>query len=157
MLRLILSNVKGESTMLVSNKEVEVRYAETDQMGVVYHANYLVWMELGRTKLIKDLGFNYAEMEKDGVISPVIDISVSYKKPLRYGESATINTWIEKYDGFRVTYGYEIYTGEGELAVTGQSQHVCVKKESFRPISIKRSYPEWHEAYAKAKKDPALA
>jgi acyl-CoA thioester hydrolase len=138
--------------MLVSKKEIEVRYAETDQMGVVYHANYLVWMELGRTKLIQDLGYNYAEMEKDGIISPVIDIAASYKKPLRYGESATIHTWIEEYDGFRVTYGYEIYNNRSELAVTGQSKHVCVKKESFRPISIKRSYPDWHGAYEKAKK-----
>lgn len=140
--------------MLVSKKEIEVRYAETDQMGVVYHANYLVWMELGRTKLIQDIGFNYAEMEKDGIISPVIDIAASYKKPLRYGEAATVHTWIEEYDGFRVMYGYEIYNNHGELAVTGQSKHVCVKKDSFRPISIKRTFPHWHEAYQKAKKQP---
>lgn len=140
--------------MLVSKKEIEVRYAETDQMGVVYHANYLVWMELGRTKLIQDLGYNYAEMEKDGIISPVIDIAASYKKPLRYGESAVIHTWIEAYDGFRVTYGYEIFNDSNELSVTGESKHVCVKKDSFRPISIKRSYPEWHAAYEKAKKQP---
>ncbi|WNS77380.1 thioesterase family protein [Bacillus sp. DTU_2020_1000418_1_SI_GHA_SEK_038] len=138
--------------MLVSTKEIEVRYAETDQMGVVYHANYLIWMELGRTQLIKDLGFNYAEMEKDGIISPVLDIQASYKKPLHYGENAIIKTWIEEYDGLRVSYGYEIYTEEGEIAVTGMSKHVCVKKESFRPISVKKHYPIWHEAYEKAKK-----
>lgn len=143
--------------MLVSTKEIEVRYAETDQMGVVYHANYLVWMELGRTQIIHDLGFSYAEMEKDGIISPVIDIQASYKKPLRYGEVATIHTWVEKYDGFRVTYGYEIFTSSGELAVTGQSQHVCAKKDSFRPISIKKTYPDWHEAYENAKKEPLEA
>ncbi|UII57900.1 acyl-CoA thioesterase [Cytobacillus spongiae] len=138
--------------MFISTRELEVRYAETDQMGVVYHANYLVWMELGRTKLIQDLGFNYAEMEKDGILSPVIDIQASYKKPLRYGETATIQTWIEEYDGFRVTYGYTILSPNEEIAVTGWSKHVCVKKESFRPISVKRSYPNWHEAYEKAKK-----
>ncbi|PAE22404.1 hypothetical protein CHH80_00105 [Bacillus sp. 7504-2] len=138
--------------MEVATKEIEVRYAETDQMGVVYHANYLVWMEVGRTALIKQLGFNYAELEKEGVISPVLDIQVSYKKPLRYGETAKIDTWIEAYDGLKVIYGYEIYTGEGVLAVTGQSTHVCVKKENFRPISIKRKYPDWHNAYEKAKK-----
>ena len=59
--------------MLISETNIEVRYAETDQMGVVYHANYLVWMEIGRTKLIEDLGFKYAEMEKDGILAPVID------------------------------------------------------------------------------------
>lgn len=138
--------------MLISTKEVEVRYAETDQMGVVYHANYLVWMEVGRTKLIQDLGFNYAAMEKDGIISPVLDIQISYKRPLRYGETATVKTWIEEYDGIRSTYGYEILTGDGELAVTAFSKHVCVKKETFRPVPFRKYYPEWHEAYENAKK-----
>ncbi len=138
--------------MFVSTSEIEVRYAETDQMGIVYHANYLVWMEVGRTQLITDLGFNYAELEKEGVLSPVLDIQISYKKPLRYGQKAIVKTWIEEYNGFRSTYGYEIYNDEGELAVTAISKHVCVKKESFRPISFKKHHPEWHEAYEKAKK-----
>jgi len=138
--------------MLISTNEIEVRYAETDQMGVVYHANYLVWMEVGRTHLVQDLGFNYAELEKEGILSPVLDIQVSYKKPLRYGQKALVKTWIEEYDGFRVSYGYEILNEEGEIAVTGLSKHVCVKKDSFRPISFKKHHPEWHEAYEKAKK-----
>ncbi|TKC19250.1 acyl-CoA thioesterase [Robertmurraya kyonggiensis] len=140
--------------MLVSTKEIDVRYAETDQMGVVYHANYLVWMEVGRTNLIKDMGFNYAEVEKDGIISPVLDVQVSYKKPFRYGETATVQTWIEEYDGIKITYRYHILNADGDVCVTGESKHVCVKKDSFRPLSIKRKYPDWHEAYEKAKKQP---
>ncbi|HYK73684.1 MAG TPA: thioesterase family protein, partial [Pseudoneobacillus sp.] len=101
---------------------------------------------------IQDLGFNYAEMEKDGIISPVLDIQISYKKPLRYGDVAKVNTWIEEYDGFRVTYGYEIFTNEGEIAVTAISKHVCVKRENFRPIAIRKLYPDWHQAYENAKK-----
>ncbi|MFD0051190.1 acyl-CoA thioesterase [Actinomycetes bacterium NPDC127524] len=138
--------------MLISKKNIEVRYAETDQMGVVYHTNYIVWMELGRTELVKDLGFNYAEMEKDGIISPVIDVNVSYKRPVRYGETALVKTWIEHYDGIRIIYGYEIYTESNDLAVSATSSHVCVKKDSFRPISIKRVFPDWHEAYEANKK-----
>lgn len=141
--------------MHISSKEIEVRYAETDQMGVVYHANYLIWMELGRTQLIKELGFNYAEMEKDGIISPVIDIQASYKKPLRYGQTATIKTWVDEYDGFRSVYKYEIYNEEGELALIGSSRHVLVKRENFRPVSLKRTYPDWHEAYMNARRKPA--
>ncbi|RSD26041.1 acyl-CoA thioesterase [Mesobacillus subterraneus] len=140
--------------MKIASREIEVRYAETDQMGVVYHANYLVWMELGRTQLIKDLGFSYAEMEKDGIISPVLDIQASYKKPLRYGDTATIKTWVQEYDGIRAVYHYEIFNGAGELALTGSSKHVCVKKDSFRPISLKRTYPDWHQAYLNAMKKP---
>ncbi|MGR3764399.1 acyl-CoA thioesterase [Rossellomorea sp. NS-SX7] len=139
--------------MHISENTVQVRYAETDQMGVVYHANYLVWMELGRTKLIEDLGFNYAEIEKVGILSPVVDLNISYKTPVRYGEKALVKTWVEDYDGIRITYAYEIYNGEGQLAISGQSKHVCVKKESFRPISIRRMFPDWHEAYEKAKRD----
>jgi acyl-CoA thioester hydrolase len=136
----------------ISENTVQVRYAETDQMGVVYHANYLVWMELGRTKLIEDLGFNYAEIEKEGILSPVVDLNISYKTPVRYGEIALVKTWVDDYDGIRITYAYEIYNADHQIAITGQSKHVCVKKESFRPISIRRMFPEWHEAYEKAKK-----
>lgn len=138
--------------MLISKKEIEVRYAETDQMGVVYHANYLVWLELGRTQIVKDLGFNYADLEKDGIVSPVLEVNISYKKPLTYGDQAIVHTWIEEYNGLKTVYGYEIYTEQGELAVTAKTHHVCVKKDSFRPISLKRKYPDWHEAYEKNKK-----
>jgi acyl-CoA thioester hydrolase len=138
--------------MLVATKEIEVRYAETDQMGVVYHTNYLVWMEIGRTALIQELGFNYAELENEGFIAPVLDIQASYKKPVRYGEKAMVKTWVEDYDGIRTTYGYEILTEDGEVAVTGMTKHVCVKKDSFRPVPFRRVSPEWHEAYEKAKK-----
>src|SRR5690625_670534 len=82
---------------------IEVRYQETDQMGVVYHANYLVWFEIGRTKLIESLGFNYADMEKQQVVSPVIDVKISYRKPVRYDEKVIIETWIESYNGIRTT------------------------------------------------------
>lgn len=139
--------------MFVSSKEIEVRYAETDQMGVVYHANYIIWMEVGRTELIQDLGFSYAAMEKDGIISPVVDIQIEYKKPITYGEKAIIHTWIEKYNGIKTVYGYEIFNSHGELAAKGFSSHVCVKKETFRPVVFKKLYPEWHEAYVKAMKE----
>ncbi|HZG73536.1 MAG TPA: thioesterase family protein [Chondromyces sp.] len=138
--------------MYISRKEIDVRYAETDAMQVVYHGNYVVWFELGRTQLIKDLGFNYAEMEEQGYVSPVLDIQLSYKKPFRYGETATVHTWIEKYSGVRTTYGYEIINQQGEICVTGTTSHTVVKKDSFRPISMKRQFPEWHEVYEKNKR-----
>lgn len=138
--------------MFVSKKEIEVRYAETDQMGIVYHANYIVWLELGRTQIVKDLGFNYADMEKDGILSPVLEVQIAYKKPLTYGDTATVHTWIEEYNGLKTKYGYEILNEDGEVVVTANSLHVCVKKDSFRPISIKRLYPEWHDVYEKNKK-----
>nr|WP_246596134.1 thioesterase family protein [Bacillus alkalicola] len=131
---------------------IPVRYAETDQMGVVYHANYLVWCEIGRTKLIEDLGFKYADMEKEGILSPVTSLQMNYKSPAKYGEKVMIETWIEKYNGIRVTYGYEIYNSAGETCLTGTSEHVLVNKETFRPVSIKKHFPDWHKVYDANKK-----
>lgn len=136
--------------MIVNETRVRVRYSETDQMGVVYHANYLVWMEIGRTNFIEELGFKYADLENDGILAPVLDINVSYKQACKYGETVTVKTWLDYYDGLRIRYGYEIYKESGELAFTGTSTHVCVKKENFRPVSIRRTHPEWHEAYLNA-------
>lgn len=128
---------------------IEVRYQETDQMGVVYHANYLVWFEIGRTKFVESLGLSYAKMEKDNVVSPVIDANVSYKYPVRYGEEVSIVTWLEEYDGIRTVYGYHVLNGNRDIAVTGRTKHVIVNKETFRPLSLRRSFPEWHNAYIK--------
>jgi acyl-CoA thioester hydrolase len=127
---------------------IDVRYQETDQMGVVYHANYLIWFEIGRTKFIEALGLSYVEMEKENVVSPVIDANMKFKQPVRYGETAYIDTWLEAYDGLRSAYGYEIYREDGELAVSGVTWHVIVNKETFRPISLRRKFPDWHNIYS---------
>lgn len=138
--------------MYISEKEIEIRYAETDQMGVVYHANYIIWLEIGRTKLIEDLGFTYAGMEKDGYLSPVTDISIQYKAALRYGQKAIVRTWVESHDRLRTTYGYEVLHEGGTLAAKATSEHVVVKKDNFRPVSIKKIYPEWHAKYEEIKR-----
>ncbi len=137
--------------MYVVEKDIQVRYGETDQMGVVYHANYIIWFELGRTELIHSLGLSYVEMEKQGIISPVIDVRASYKKPVRYGDDVKVRTHVKEYDGIRVTYAYEIINGSGDICATGESVHICVMKDSFRPIAIRKHLPKWHEAYEKVK------
>ncbi|WP_010095675.1 acyl-CoA thioesterase [Ornithinibacillus scapharcae] len=126
---------------------IEVRYQETDQMGVVYHANYLVWFEIGRTKFIEDLGLSYIEMEQNNVVSPVLDAQISFKHPVKYGDKVFVETWIEEYDGLRTMYGYRIVNDKDEVKVSGRTKHVIVKKDSFRPLSLRRSFPKWHELY----------
>ena len=138
--------------MHISEKEIEIRYADTDQMGVVYHANYIIWLEIGRTKLIEDVGFTYAEMEKQGYLSPVTDISIQYKAAMRYGQKATVRTWVEEHGRLRTTYGYEILHEDGTLAAKATSEHVVVKKETFRPVSLQKINPEWHAKYEEIKK-----
>ncbi|WP_313235772.1 acyl-CoA thioesterase [Sporosarcina ureae] len=133
--------------MFTSEKEIEVRYAETDQMGVVYHANYLVWMEIGRTTLIKDLGYEYAQLERDGYLAPVTELSVKYKASITYGETITVRTWVESHGKLRTVYGYEILHADGSIAATAVSEHVLVKKENFRPVSLRKIHPEWDALY----------
>lgn len=138
--------------MFISEKEIEIRYAETDQMSVVYHANYLVWMEIGRTTLIQDLGFTYAGLEEQGYLSPVVDISVKYKAAMRYGQVAKVRTWIESHGRLRTIYGYEIVHEDGTIAATGFSEHVLVKKENFRPVSLAKIDPAWDSKYHEVKR-----
>lgn len=136
--------------MAVYEKEIEVRYAETDQMGVVYHANYLVWFELGRSALLAAQGLDYAGLEQQGFLSPVISVEASFLSPVRYGEAVVIKTKVQAYDGLRTTYAYEVWVDE-RLCVRGSSVHVCVRKEGFRPISIRRSLPQWDAVYERIK------
>lgn len=97
-----------------STIEVRVRYAETDQMGVVYHANYLVWCEIGRTDLIRQLGTPYAELERNGVALAVIDASVRYHSAARYDDLIRVRTVLTDVRSRTVTFDYRI-----EDATTG--------------------------------------
>lgn len=133
--------------MLTVKTPIEVRYQETDQMGVVYHANYLVWFEIGRTKYIEAIGLKYNDMENHGVVSPVIDANISFERPIRYAEETYVETWLESYDGVRTVYGYNIINEQGKVAVEGTTTHTIVNKETFRPLSVRRTFPEWHQAY----------
>ena len=133
--------------MFVSEKQIEIRYAETDQMGVVYHANYIIWMEIGRSQLVNDAGFEYAELEKDGYVSPVMDLSISYKAAMHYGQVATVRTWVEKHDRLRTTYGYEILHEDGTIAATAQSVHILAQKDTLRPVSLSKIDPAWDAKY----------
>lgn len=86
--------------------EFRVRYAETDQMGVVYHANYLVWCELGRTELIRSRGSSYAELERSGTLLAVADASLRYHAAARYDDLIRVDAWIEEVRSRTVTFGY---------------------------------------------------
>ncbi|ALC85513.1 MULTISPECIES: thioesterase family protein [unclassified Bacillus (in: firmicutes)] len=139
--------------MYISEKEIEVRYAETDQMGVVYHANYVIWLEIGRTQLIQDLGFTYAGLEADGYISPVTNVNINYMSSVKYGETVTVRTWIESHGKLRTTYGYEILHKDGTIASKATSEHVIVKKDNFRPVSLKKINPQWDSKYTEIAKE----
>ncbi|UBH12107.1 acyl-CoA thioesterase [Macrococcus armenti] len=133
--------------MYITEKKIDVRYAETDKMGVVYHANYLVWFEVGRTDFIKKAGFNYQSMEDEGLISPVLDVQVKYKQSVTYPESVIVKTWIDQYSKLKTIYAYEVIKEDGSIAATGKTTHVIIKKGSAKPVRLDRYYPDWHAKY----------
>ena len=111
--------------MIVSRSQVTVRYAETDMMGIVYHANYLPWFEIGRTTLLKELGLPYRQLEADGYRLPVLEISAKYRRPALYDDALTIVTRLREKPLLRIRLDYEVFRGE-ELLATGESVHAFV-------------------------------
>lgn len=138
--------------MFISEKEIQVFYGDTDMMGVIYHANYLKWFELGRNQLVEDLGFNYLNMEKQGFCCPVYEAQITYKKAVKYGDKVFVRTWIEYNDGVKTIYGYEIVNGNGEVCAEGKTTHVIVRKDNFRPVRFRKYFPEWNQKYEEVKK-----
>lgn len=110
---------------------VRVRYAETDQMGVVYHSNYLIWFEVGRVELMRSLGFDYKRMEADDDTYMVVaDAHCRYHHPARYDELLTIRTRILEAKTRTLQFGYEIFRQEDQkLLATGDTTHVATSRE----------------------------
>lgn len=132
--------------------EIPVRYAETDQMGVVYHSNYLIWLEVARTHFLEELGFPYIAMEKAGCISPVIDCELHYGAPFTYGDVVCVYTRVTKVTPVRTEYSYRLFLkGEDPESCkprfTGSTVHCVVDKDTFKPVSQKREFPDLFEAY----------
>src|SRR5258708_38365665 len=111
-----------------SETRVRVRYAETDQMGVVYHSNYLIWFEVGRVELIRQIGLDYKKMEEeDGCGISVVDVHARYRAPARYDDELVIETRLLAARGAVVKFGYRILrVADRVLLCEGETMHVCV-------------------------------
>jgi len=110
---------------------LRVRYAETDQMGVVYHANHFIWFEVGRVELLRQLGFSYRDMEeKDGCFIAVVDARCRYKAPVRYDDEVIIRTRLKNVRESVIHFGYElIREPSGELLAEGETTHIVTNAE----------------------------
>ncbi len=116
--------------MIESRAQVTVRYAETDMMGIVYHANYLPWFEIGRTTLLKEFGLPYRQLEADGYRLPVLEISAKYLRPALYDDVLAIVTRIREKPLLRIHLDYEVFRGD-ELLATGRSMHAFVNLQGL--------------------------
>jgi acyl-CoA thioester hydrolase len=110
-----------------STSTLRVRYAETDKMGVVYYANYLVWFEVGRADLLRSLGWTYREMELAGVSLPVIEAHCVYQRPARYDDEIEIRTVGRLLSPVRMEFEYQVITSHDQtLAATGKTVHAAL-------------------------------
>jgi acyl-CoA thioester hydrolase len=113
---------------------VRVRYAETDQMGVVYHGNYAQYFEMGRVEWLRDKGVSYKWMEENGVMLPVVSLTMNYKKPARYDDLITVRTIFKSQTSVKIEFDYEIYNESQELLTIAHSVLVFVDMKTGRPM-----------------------
>lgn len=126
--------------------EIHVRYAETDQMGVVYHANYFPWFEEARTGFFEFIGLNYASMEEQGLLFPLTDCACKYRYPARYPDWVIVRARLAEFRGVQAMLSYQVIRREdGKLLAEGVTKHAFVDK-SFRPVNLRRMRPDVYNA-----------
>jgi acyl-CoA thioester hydrolase len=128
-------------TSQVFEAQLRVRYAETDQMGVVYHSNYIVWFEVGRVEMLRQLGFTYRDMENnDDTHIAVVDVHCRFKSPAHYDDRITIRTRLTNVRESLLHFAYELVRAEdGKVLAEGESVHFVVDSE-FRRIHLPEKY-----------------
>lgn len=122
-----------------------VRYAETDQMGMVHHADYIVWFEEGRSEWMRHCGSSYADFEADGLYLPVTEVHARYLAPTSYGHQVTVRTWPEEVRSRLIKLCYEVVDAEsGQRLVTGYTRHVCMNGDG----RVVRLPEKWRKLFA---------
>ena len=116
----------------IETVEVEVRYAETDQMGVVHHAVYPVWFELARTRLCESSGHHYSEIERLGFFLMVTALETDFRASARYGDTVSVDCWVSRLSSRGLTFEYRVRRGERALA-RGRTRHIWLRREDNRP------------------------
>jgi acyl-CoA thioester hydrolase len=127
--------------LAVNETRIRVRYAETDQMGVVYHANHFIWFEVGRVELLRQLGFSYKDMEQqDNCFIAVVDARCRYKSPARYDDEIIVRTWLKNIRESIIHFGYELLRVEdGSLIAEGETTHI-VADAQMRKTTLPEKY-----------------
>ena len=129
---------------VVNEARIRVRYAETDQMGVVYHSNYIIWMEVGRVELLRQLGFTYKEMERqDKCHIAVVDVKCRFKSPALYDDEILVRTHLKNVRESLIHFGYDIVrASDGTLLAEGETTHIVVGEDMQRkPLPEKYLVP----------------
>ena len=120
--------------MHINVTKIRVRYGETDQMGVVYHGNYALYLEMGRVEWFRKLGIPYKEIEENGMALPIVSMQLNYRKPIRYDELINVKTQLKGKPNVKVEFEYEITNEQGEILTTAETILVFVDIKSSRPV-----------------------
>lgn len=120
--------------MKIDEIQIRVRYGETDQMGVVYHGNYALYLEMGRIEWLRKLGISYKNMEESGVMLPVVSLSINYKKSAVYDDVINVKTQLKNLPTARIEFEYEITNKKGDILTTANTTLVFIDMKTNRPI-----------------------
>ncbi len=120
--------------MKEDHQQIRVRYSETDQMGVVYHGNYLPYFEIGRVEWLRNKGVSYKALEESGIGLPIVSLTLNYKKSARYDDLLTVKTKFKKYAGVKIELECEIWNEKNELLTTGDFTLVFIDLKTGRPV-----------------------
>lgn len=124
----------------------KVNYYETDKMGVTHHSNYIRWMEEARIDFLEQIGYGYAKLEEDGIISPVIGIECDYKMPTTFDDIIEIQVEVEEFNGVKLVIKYIMTNQKSkETVLIGKSKHCFVNKEN-KPVILKKAFPNFDKA-----------
>lgn len=133
--------------MFISEVQLRVRYAETDQMGFVYYGNYAAYFEVARVEALRSLGFSYKKLEGSGVLLPVMNYSIDYLKPAFYDDLLTIKTTIRELPTAKIRFEYETYNESDVVINKANTTLVFIKKETNRPTAAPQDFMEMISKY----------
>lgn len=122
--------------MITGEIKLRVRYSDTDQMGYVYYGRYAIFYEIARVELFRSLGFSYKKLEEEGIGMPVIDMETKYILPIKYDEQIKINTTIENLPSSRISFKYEVYNQNNELANTAKTTLTFINLINKKPVRM---------------------
>lgn len=135
---------------MIHETTFRARYGETDQMGIIYHPNYYIYFEIGRTEFLREMGgMSYKDMEETGVMLTIVETHCRYKVPAKYDDELIVRTMIKDMTAARITFSYQLIRAVDEvLLAEGETTNAFVNIEG-RPINLKKKYPDIYERLLK--------
>lgn len=124
---------------------ITARYGETDMMGIVHHSVYALYYEQARVDFIKHFGVSYLQLEKEGLMLPLVNLGSSYKKPVYFADEIVVEAYVQEIKPAKIKFAYNVYNDKGELVNKGYTEHGFVDSKTFKAINAKKMFPDIYE------------